>query len=87
MNPNIATSPYAVAPDADATGTASTPSIGLRARLTRWFDAVSAAQQRRADRIVRPYLCRQSDHTLQDLGFTPEQITALRREDGRVSWY
>jgi len=46
--------------------------------LRRLINAVSASQQARADRIVGAHLARQSDSTLEALGFNHKQIEELR---------
>jgi len=47
--------------------------------LVSLYSAVSAAQEARAQRIIRPHLARQSDETLRALGFSADEITKLRR--------
>lgn len=65
-----------------SSGTAveSKPTHGsaVAAWFKRALKAHEVAQQARADRLVRPYLTRQSDETLKSLGFTAEKIAAIR---------
>ncbi len=55
---------------------------GAGSAIVTWakstWKAFENAQQARAERIVQPYLARQSDETLRELGFTPERIAAIR---------
>ncbi|MGD9784701.1 MAG: hypothetical protein AB7E80_01450 [Hyphomicrobiaceae bacterium] len=56
------------------------PSESVRSNgiLSRIANAFVAAQQRRADRIVQPYLARLSNGELAALGFAPKEIAAIR---------
>jgi uncharacterized protein YjiS (DUF1127 family) len=58
------------------------PASEHRRILRRWFDALVANQERRARRVTAPYLARESDATLKDIGFNTDQIAAIRREAG-----
>jgi len=44
----------------------------------RLLSFVIAHQQRRAEQRLRPFLARQSDATLADLGYTPAEIRTIR---------
>lgn len=62
----------------------SLPAEAKPSRLAAAFAALGerfvAAQQARADRLVRPYLARVPDADLAALGFTAAEITAIRKE-------
>ena len=52
----------------------------LRAAFLRFADRFMAAQQARAEHMVRPYLARVPEEDLKILGYTPEEIARLRKE-------
>jgi uncharacterized protein YjiS (DUF1127 family) len=60
----------------------TTPTTEHRTIWRRWFDVLVTNQEWRARRVTAPYLARQSDATLNDIGFNADQITAIRREAG-----
>jgi hypothetical protein len=48
----------------------------------RWLAALIANQERRARWVTAPYLARESDAMLKDIGFNSDQIAAIRRAAG-----
>ena len=52
----------------------------LQAILANLGEKFAAAQQARADRLVRPYLARMSDGELTRLGFTSAEISKIRKD-------
>ncbi|MBL8565454.1 MAG: hypothetical protein JNM89_07050 [Hyphomicrobiaceae bacterium] len=52
---------------------------GHKGVLSRFFDAVVAGQQARADRLLKPYLARASVADLAALGFTTAEIAEIKR--------
>jgi hypothetical protein len=47
--------------------------------FTGLYRAMSAAQEARAQRMIRPHLARQSDETLRALGFSDGEVKEMRR--------
>ena len=58
------------------------PAEGGKSRLGAFLSSLGqsflAAQQARADRVVRPYLARVPDTELKQLGFSSEEIGEIR---------
>lgn len=59
------------------------PSVGDVAKRALAF--VVDHQRRRAEQRVRPFLARQSDEALAELGYTPAEIAEIRRPPVRRS--
>ncbi len=52
---------------------------GHKGVLSRFYDAVVAGQQARADRLLKPYLAQASVSDLAALGFTSAEIAEIKR--------
>jgi len=61
-----------------ATGENRQAGTGIGRAIRTVYDALIRAQQARANVRVRPYLARESDQTLERLGFSTTEIQAIR---------
>jgi hypothetical protein len=55
----------------------------VRAKFSRSYAVMIAAQEARAKRITMPYLARRDDADLMRLGFSTEEIAVIRRNASR----
>ncbi len=58
----------------------SSPASALGVRLSKVIEVLSAANQARAERLVRPYLARMPQDDLRAIGFTDAEIAKFKSD-------